>query len=108
MTDDEKRQQKAMLLLETQEAEQSLAELQEKAYRIAENIREIGQWLQEARGVMNMRMSDASDRHARVISGQQYRTAMNFDAAAALVAELTAARQKVQLLHERKAALGLK
>ena len=39
MTEDEKRQQKAMLLLEHQEAEQNLAHLEEKAERLSRRIR---------------------------------------------------------------------
>jgi hypothetical protein len=42
MTDDEKRQQKAMLLLAYQEAEENLAHAQERATRIAGAIEEVG------------------------------------------------------------------
>jgi len=47
MTDDEKRQQKAMLLLEYQEAEDNLAHLLEQAKRKAAAFKEVAVWLDD-------------------------------------------------------------
>lgn len=113
MTADEAREQKAMLLLDSQEAEQELAALEEKVTRVSERILAVGQWLDDA-GRRNYDLN-RSEVHLRdtgkkidVLKDQQVRQAMNFDDAVKLIDEIKVARARVEDLHKRKQALGLK
>jgi len=113
MTEDEKRQQKAMLLLEHQEAEQNLAHLEEKAERLSRRIRGVSEWLSYAA----QRNSDLS-RDEIWIHGLGVRVeplkdieiarSMDFDAAAKLIQEIKDARSTLEQLSKRKQSLGLK
>lgn len=92
MTDEEKRQQKALLLLEYQEATDHLANLEEKARRIAEKFAALGKWLDK------FTYRDLGDKRPELI-------APDLDA---LVAEINQARARVKDLEGRKTSLGLK
>ncbi len=109
MTDDEKRQQKAVLLLEYQEAEENLAHLREKAGVLARSTNEVGMWL--GRTYLPVRANDQDDRKrdANIRANlAQYREALNLDAAVSLMDEIGQAEQELGSLSERKKALGLK
>lgn len=110
MTEDEKRQQKAMLLLEYQEAETSLAHLAEKAMRMANQISQVKDWLRsktpEVARNMGYRAQDAEAEFNKI--KDSLRLAMNFDSVCALAAELVQARDHLEELRKRKEALGLK
>lgn len=107
MTDDEKRQQKAMLLLEYQEAEGNLAHLREKASRMQEPFRDIASWLNSA--TLEFRKTEDFQLNANVRSNAEaYRKAMNFDSAVSLMDEIQKAEKTVEELARRKSALGLK
>lgn len=110
MTDQEKRQQKAMLLLECQEAEEELAHLEERAKSLTSIFRELAEWI----GRLPFPSSETSTSYGeRVLGGvdlndSKYREAMNFDALNSLVVEINKARIKVRNLKHRKDSLGLK
>ncbi len=110
MTDDEKRQQKAMLLLEHQEAEENLAQLREKAGRISAPFAKVGKWLEYSQ----MNYLGGYEREKAQINGEirsnldAYRQAMNFDETLSLMDEIVAAERKLRDPSQRKQALGLK
>jgi hypothetical protein len=107
MTDDEKRQQKAMLLLECQEAEEELAQLIVKADCIAERIGQVRVWLQE----VTLNPADGGHIAAREKSVQgdpEMKLAMDYDRVEELVNHLKESRSKVARLKEGKEKLGLK
>jgi hypothetical protein len=107
MTEEEKRQQKAMLLLEFQEAEDTLAHLQEKAVRMKEPIAEVEHWLNACN--RGYRQAHDFDRDRRIRSDPQaYRDALNFDAALALMDEIAKTEKLIEELSQRKKALGVK
>jgi hypothetical protein len=113
MTEDEKRQQKAMLLLEFQEAESNLASLREKAGRIGRDMLEVGQWLgnmsPEQGPDTEYRKKDNEKRNAAIrASLGKHRDAMNFEVALILMDELQAAEKLRSSLALRKSELGLK
>jgi hypothetical protein len=113
MTEEEKRQQKAMLLLEFQEAENNLASLREKAGRVGRDILEIGHWLGnmspdrgpsvETNNIENKR------RDAQIRANLQgYRKVFDFDGALSLMDEVERAEKHLIALSLRKSELGLK
>jgi glucosamine 6-phosphate synthetase-like amidotransferase/phosphosugar isomerase protein len=113
MTPDESREQKAMLLLEHQEAEDQLSNLEEKAKRISERILAVAEYLREA----SDRRTDISDTQIYVTRAStkmdigrdpQIAMAMDYQAKLKLVDELRTARARVGELEKRKHALGLK
>jgi hypothetical protein len=104
MSDNEIRQQRAMLLLEHEEARKKLIALQEKATRMGQTILDFGRWLK----------SDAATKI--YISGQlnynlpvefldesKYRDALSFDGAARLADEIRCAIATEKDLSERLA-----
>jgi hypothetical protein len=109
MTEDEKRQQKAMLLLECQEAQDNLAHLREKTRRMADGIGEIQKWVSDT-----LRMQSGHDQERARRDGNiranlgAYRTLMNFDETLSLMDEFIAAEKLLEELRRRKADLGLK
>src|SRR5436305_7564072 len=106
MTVDEKRQQKAMLLLEYQEAEQELAHLREKAGRTAEPFNEVAIWLKHANLPVARSGNEDETRDAEIRANLgRYREAVNFDNALALMDEISAAKNTLQVLAERKSNL---
>jgi hypothetical protein len=109
MTDDEKRRQKAMLLLEHQEAENDLAHLREKAGRLALRIKDVGEWLTDASPDHQHFSDDAARRNANIRTNiALYRGALNFDDALAAMDEIVRAEELVRTLGRRKSDLGLK
>lgn len=113
MTEDEKRQQKALLLLEFQEAETNLANLREKAGRIGREVSEVGEWLArmspEYAPNMEYNKADHVKRSATILTSlAKYRSAMNFDEAITLMGEIDQTVKSVAALALRKSELGLK
>jgi hypothetical protein len=109
MTEDEKRQQKAMLLLEYQEEEDNIAHLKEKARRKAAQFQEIQNWLSWVASVMKPYDAEERKRDATIRANiDSFRPAINFEEALALVDEVIAAEKALGMLRNRKAELGLK
>ncbi|PYX52883.1 MAG: hypothetical protein DMG76_27815 [Acidobacteria bacterium] len=112
MTEDEKRQQKAMLLLEHQEAEENLAHLEEKAKRVSQRIMAVAEWLERA----SQRGSDLNrDKiwipklgDVNFLADPEFGMAMDFEAAKTLFQEVRDAKDKFGELTKRKQSLGLK
>jgi hypothetical protein len=115
MTTDETREQKALLLLEYQEAEAELANVEEKAIRIAERILAVGHWL---RGFASDRAADdvsttttirVSETATKInVKDQKVIESMNYQAAIALMQEMWQIRVRLEGLKKRKQTLGLK
>jgi hypothetical protein len=110
MTEDEKRQQKAMLLLEYQEAEENLAHLREKAGKLYISIQEIATWVQKtARPNSIGGHYEDAERAKRIEANlEQYRAAMDFDGVLSTVRAISESSLRLTDLAERKKALGLK
>jgi hypothetical protein len=105
MTENEKRQQKAMLLLEHQEAKENLAHLREKASQLSNKLWHVRCWLD---GSASMGRGDAAINNATIRANVgAYREALNFDLALALMDEIEQAEAIVKELETRKSALGL-
>ncbi len=111
MTEDEKRQQKALLLLEYHEAMENIAHLREKAGHVGKPVEEVATWLLYAspeRGpYINIETNKKRDAQIRV-NLEAYRKAMNFDELLSLMDEIEKADKLVEQLKIRKAELGLK
>jgi hypothetical protein len=109
MTEDEKRQQKAMLLLEYQEAEINLAYLREKVRRHEEALAVLAKWLSHARvNHANYRTEDLVRDASIRANLETYRNVFNLDAALALVDEVAEAQERLKDLGKRKSDLGLR
>lgn len=105
MTENEKRQQKAMLLLEFQEAENNLAHVREKVMRVGVDFSEVTTWLKEAgRGYAQSAQANTKVR----TNIEKYKKSVQFDQALAAMDELTAAEDFLANLQIRKKDLGLK
>src|SRR6266849_5476530 len=117
MTGDEKRQQKATLLLEYQEAEEELAHLSEKASAWAARLKEIVLCIEHTKpkasscGVpeveARLKVQNA-DRLKRIASELNYRQSMNLDAVLEFIEGMQVAQIKLEELLQRKQVLGLR
>ncbi len=116
MTDDEKRKQKAMLLLECNEAEQDLQHLEYKALELGKMLESIGKWTSGIVGAMHDSGPSGPNYNywEMEIDGRKYdhkddaiKTAINHDALVSLMQELRDARIKFQNLCRQKHNLGL-
>lgn len=109
MTENEARQQKAMLLLEYLEAENRLADLKEKAHRVEEALDALRKWLSHARVDFADYREEDKRRDADIRQKLEFhRSALNIDEAVALVDEIAVAHKRLAELAKRKSALGLK
>jgi hypothetical protein len=111
VTEEEKRQQKAMLLLEYQEAESNLAHLREKAGRVAKPYDDVATWLAHASSFdyyPGRREQDAKNNANIRANLESYRKLLAFDEAVALMDEIKNAEELLAQLGRRKAELGLK
>src|SRR5215813_10562146 len=104
MTEMEIRQQKAILLLECQEAEQTLAHLREKSRRLAQSLERIASWLRSGCGI-DFAFGPAAPLHdkgeyVRILEDSRYETAMDFPAAKKLAEEIKDALSNLQSLKE--------
>ena len=110
MAADDKREQKAMLLLEIEESEADLAAIREKANELLARFQEIVAVLeyaktQSARPVnLATRRDPKEDLLERIQSRERYRV-VNRESAVLLVKELSDARAKLDILRQRKASL---
>ena len=108
MTDEQKRQQKANLLLEYQEAEENLAHLRERAYRMGQPVMRIAEWLGRA-DVQQQRPEEYRVLSDGLLSNPGHvRATLNAEEILAVMNEIQQAEKKLAELAERKAALGLK
>jgi hypothetical protein len=112
MTPDEARQQKALLLLEHQEAEQQVADLEEKAARIAQRIGAISGWLKTISSSREIHPSNVptwiAGVEADILRDPQFAAAMNLEDVRKLVQEIIEARGRLSDLSRRKQASHLK
>ncbi|GAC1436665.1 MAG: hypothetical protein NVS1B11_36040 [Terriglobales bacterium] len=110
MTENEKRQQKGELLLDYQEAENTLAHLREKGTTIAGRISTVAKWVESvSRSYESVRTSDQKySTDVEVLNDPQLKIAMDFDAAAKVVQQIREAKTKVDELAQRKQSLGLR
>jgi hypothetical protein len=110
MTDEEKRQQKASLLLECQEAENNLAELKEKAKRRAQAVHSIERWLKHLSGQSVPDYGEDLSKIGVMIGANlaRYKQELNLDDAFALAAEIKNAETLLADLRNRKQDLGLR
>jgi hypothetical protein len=115
--EEEKRRQKADLLLAHQESEESLTSLCEDACATVTDLREVIALVEGAKpksttcGVPEVEQRLAAQhslRHERIITDGRYRKAMNLDAVLDLVTRLEDAKRERDSLRERKSALGLR
>jgi hypothetical protein len=109
MTTDEKRQQKAALLLEHEETRQELAHIRAKAWALSQGIKETADWLADAREMLGPASdSSARERDEKIRDGMNsYRAMFDFAAIVALREELKVTNAKLRELAEQKKALGL-
>lgn len=104
VTDNDKRQQKAMLLLEFQEADENFKHIKEKLDRMHSAFSSIAQWVKEgaykypAFSQMDAKMRANADRYEKV----------TFADALAALDEFAAAAAHLEELRKRKENLGLK
>ena len=111
MTDDEKRRQKADLLLEYQEAQEHLSSLEEKAKRNVDSLKMVIEWLEKIYDrtgnfeIMSRLFRAASISH---INDHRIVEAMNYEDLMSLGKEARAAMDRLRELGERKKALGVR
>jgi hypothetical protein len=104
MSDNEIRQQKAMLLLEHQEAQERLAALQEKATRIGRDVQQFGRWLEnDAARQIYIRSQEqyGFGLQLQFLDEPKYRAAVSFDQALQLADEIRKALTTEKDLTER-------
>jgi hypothetical protein len=113
MTDDLKRTQKAMALLECSEAEQDLSHLEFRASEVGKALASIGRWVN---ALVSPLQGDSTGYNYKKIEvqGNEYDSntsviseAMNHAALISLIQELRDARYKVHNLKSRKQKLGV-
>jgi hypothetical protein len=110
MTEDEKRQQKAELLLSYHEAEDDLAHLQEHAYTLSETAKKVSEWLKDHGSSANTYGSriDAERLNQKMMTDPHIEAAMDIKDMRKVVEGVRAAREKLSILKQRKEALGLR
>jgi hypothetical protein len=109
MTESEKRQQKAELLLEYQEAEDNLAHLREQAKSIHDRLEKLTQWMNDYCPSSYPRQQvEVARRHAQIISDPQIEVTLDFQKILALVKEVQEGEAKLSEMKQRKNALGLR
>jgi hypothetical protein len=111
MTADEKRQERAMLLLDHKEALQELGMLRSKAARMAGSIRPLMQILKRASGDGSGPVENSSyGAKPPLLSNSlspELEKAVDFQAAKQIILEIEQAEAKVDDLQKRKEAAGL-
>jgi uncharacterized coiled-coil DUF342 family protein len=105
MTDDEKRQQKAMLLLECQEARENLANLREKAARLFEPLNDVIMCVKAAADATRSYNNKEATIQAAINADRQA-IRKTFDSALDIIEEIRIAEEILQKLGQRKGALG--
>ena len=113
MTDEDKRQQKAMLLLEYQEAEQHLAALQEKARRTVDSLKMVAEWLEKTYDrtwnfEITSQLYSRNQTPPATIDDSRFKGAMDYGQMLELARQIKAAMDNLRSLSQRKEALGLK
>ena len=104
MTPDEKRRQKADLLLECEEAEEDIRHITEKVrgqVELIETVKDaLGSYVGEGRYV-----SDRDDLLDKILTDARYRSAMKLDEVLATIKEFKTAQEKLKDLRSRREAL---
>jgi len=111
MTEDQVRQQKALLLLEHQEASTELAHLQEKAKRLSDSLNAVAFWVKRvSEGYMSAEVVYIADLggEVNIVTDPRFVAALNFDKARELVAQIISTSERCRDLQERKEKLGLR
>jgi hypothetical protein len=110
MMHEHERQQTA-IVLECEEAEQELARLEESARTLAENIRQVADWIESSTSPDFLRKMEVQERHAKISSedgSKHYAQALDIQRAMETVKLVIAARKKVDDLRQRKNSHGLR
>jgi hypothetical protein len=109
MTDDEKRQQKAMLLLDLQEAKDSLEHLKLKAYKDEEMVVDLKSVLYEARNSDRpfSTQDSAKLRYKIETNKEKYKSASDPESVILLTVGISELRAKIKTLEDQKKALGM-
>lgn len=112
MTTDEKRQQKAMLLLEFAEAEEDLAHLLEKARRFKGQLTKLNELLALANSGtqegMRQKLEIAALESAKLAADSGQNELAEVGTVSALIAEIDSAQRRINDLKVQKKSLGLK
>jgi hypothetical protein len=111
MTDGEKREQKALLLLEYQEAEDHLPQLKEKARRKGQSFGVVERWLRYIAGDRQaIEYGEDLSKVGDMIRPnlEKYRENLDLDEIFQLADEVESAKLKVNDLRKRKEQLGLR
>ena len=110
MTDEDRQQEYAALLLELQNAEDELARIDENAKRLAMDIRRVADWIESASSPDFLQQMEIQQRHSKLSSengSNRYSQALNFQRAAETVRLATKARKKVNNLQQRCTSLEI-
>ena len=107
MAEDEKRNQKGILLLEYQEAEQELAHLRTKAAKLSDDMYWVREWLDKAAKGKNDEKTRSEDDNIRT-NFNKYKEALRLEALLSLVDDIHKAEGKLATLAAQKTSLGLK
>jgi hypothetical protein len=110
VTDQEKRMQRAQLVIDCEDAARDLAHLREKSQRIMEVIHEVSEWLYEHKSKepspADFQPLTGDNREAAIRVEGKYREYMNINHCIKLTEELKSARGKLFNLKQRREALG--
>jgi hypothetical protein len=104
MTEEKKREQRAMILLEYEEARENLAQLIESARRMASPIEEVCQWIKDAYQPIRLGYEQAVVKRNENIRANPdtFRNSMNFDKIVSLIGEIAEAKELLVELDQRK------
>lgn len=107
MSHDELRQQKALLLLDCQEARQELAGLKERARTIGQDIQQFGKWMTDY--TSDRIYTRDQDQHGLSVNllEDKYLDAMNLETALALADQIRRMTVKVKILEQKRRELGV-
>jgi hypothetical protein len=108
MTEDEKRQQRAMLLLQHEETRQELEHLRLKAWTMSQEIKEIADWLADAREMQSVGEFQQREKDQKIENCfSHFRDVFNFDAILALREEMKRVNASLRTIAKQKKDLGL-
>jgi len=101
MTTNEKKLQKAQLIVDSQDAAEELAHLRERSFRKIQDIREMVNWME------NQTTDESSPFIETALIDARFQSASDFNAILKLMGEIKKARQDVWNLELRRKALGI-
>jgi hypothetical protein len=106
MTEQEKKQQRANLLIEIDDAGQDFAHLREKALSLTDRLGEIAQKVYVNANLKPSRSDFSAEAELAGKLNPEHQTVLNFDEIGNLIEELRTARKRLFNLAERKAQLS--